>query len=897
MFTVKNKKKQKNNNPDVGLILPACFYSTRPARNAQQRIACQLAGMIIVLCWAAAVMANDKVKAESPNKTYHFDIPALIVHDALNRVAKQTGNQLFVSSELAETLTSSPVQGQYTVSGALAVLLKGTHLSGSLTEHGVIVIRYPKPDPKTNGDETVNTLNTKKTILASTIAFFVGGSGVNAAEVAVEDGRIYALEEVVVTATKRETSLQNTAMAITAVDSELIDKKNLVSMDDYLRNIPGVSMQDRGAGQNSIVIRGMATNPQFDDSTAGSYFGEIPISNIGSASQSGNAGNADLKLIDIERVEVLRGPQGTLYGSGSMAGTVRVVPNAPKLDSQEGRIATRISNTAEAGGDNYSVQGTFSTPLVEDKLAVRAVVYHIDNSGYIDNVAASEPTERITNFVENDGVVVKDEGDRGNNETTGLRLAALWQVTDQLDATFSYIEQDIEQDGWPEVELDVGTYKQARWQIGVGQDESEFIEEELELANILLNYDMGWAGLTSSTSWVDNSAAIGMNSSSTAHYRNNTASTDLFIQEIRLSSQWDGPFQLVTGLYYEDAERELHTLWLWSGDPALDPYPPTGLPKTTFDRVTTVEQKALFGELTYQFSEQWEATLGLRHFDYEQEEVASFLFNATPRYEDRVRSTDESDQIFKGAISYAANEDVLIYGQWAQGFRLGKGQGQPIECTNAGIEVGGIDSDRSDSLELGVKSSWSDGRVILNSAVYSTDWEDIPVFFRDEFDCARTVNAGKANSTGVEIELRALLTDSLVLDLSASTVDATLEDDSSIGEKGDDLPASADYNANIGIEYGFELGGYRSFARLDYAYVGEYYNNVQETGTPAGGFSQIHLKAGSTIGQFDVDLFVDNVANDDGFTWVEDNFTRFSGTSPAYRIRPRTIGVNLSYSF
>ena len=902
LCTVKNKKKQKNKKQNVGLIIPRVFHYTRPVRNAYPRIARQLVGMITVLCWGVAATANERA---ATYKSYHFDMPALVMHDALDRVAKKTGNQLLVSSELVETLTSSPVQGQYTVLGALNVLLKGTDLSGSLTEHGVIVVRYPKPDPKTNGDDTVNKMNAKKNILASTIAFFVGGSGVAAQ--AEDEGKGWVLEEIVVTAQKRETSLQDTAMAISAVSGEMIDKKGLVSMDDYLRNIPGVSMQERGAGQNSIVIRGMATSPQGDDSTAGAYFGETPISNIRSASQTGSAGNADIKLIDIERVEVLRGPQGTLYGSGSMAGTVRIIPNSPKLDKVGGSVATRLSNTSEAGGDNTSVQAVLNIPLIEDKLAVRGVVYRVDNSGFIDNVAGSQPTSEITDMVDNSGAVALDKDDRGSDTTTGFRLAALWQITDQFDATLSYIAQDIEQDGQPEVNLEAdGKYQQQRLQIGRGQNEDELIEVDLDLVNLVLSYDLGWGELMSSSSWLENDASTRTDVSSWSggpYFNNNVAPFESFTEELRFSSLWEGPTQLVAGVYYEDREEELHTFLQWVGDQSMDPYPPSGISRSQLDRVRNIKQKAVFGELSYSLSDQWEATVGARHFDYEIKEVSSLDSRGANLWTNRRLLTDETGQVYKGALSYTPTEDLLVYGQWAQGFRVGRAQVQSNTCTDAGIEVPGVDSDTSETIELGIKSSWMDNRVTFNAAIYQTNWDDIPVRLRTPAPlgglCSRLVNAGKAQSEGVEIELQALLADNLQVNLSVSTVDATLEETSSIGNKGDDLPGSADYNVNVGLEYGFTLASYSSFARVDYAYVGEYYNNLEQTGTEAGDFGQVHAKVGVNIGAVDLDLFVKNLTNDDGLTWVEETLVRFSGGTDqrAYRIRPRTIGMNISYRF
>ena len=149
------------------------------------------------------------------------------------------------------------------------------------------------------------------------------------------------LEEVIVTATKRETNLQETAAAVSVVSSDQIEKRHLVGMEDYLASLPAVSYQDRGAGSNTITIRGIALGSQLDtNSPVGSYFGEAPVTGLGPQVNGNQAGNADIKLVDVQRVEVLRGPQGTLYGSGSMGGTLRIIPRAPNMQRVEGSVAT-----------------------------------------------------------------------------------------------------------------------------------------------------------------------------------------------------------------------------------------------------------------------------------------------------------------------------------------------------------------------------------------------------------------------------------------------------------------------------------------------------------------------------------------------------------------------------
>jgi iron complex outermembrane recepter protein len=854
--------------------------------------------LLILTGFSNAVWPADAV--------YRLTLPVANASVTLDELAEKTGHSLFYPSSEISSFNTNPLDGSYTLPEALDALLKGTPLNAVVTKKGVIVISMA-PGAKNKDSEEDKNMNTKTGLWAAVAGFFVAsGAGADAAtaEGSAEFKRSGVLEEIVVTAQKREESLSDVPMAISAIGGDSIDKRNLVGMDDYLRTIPGVSFQDRGAGQNTIVIRGIATDPQLEASTTGAYFGETPIANLGGGNNSTDpAGGADIKLVDIERIEVLRGPQGTLYGAGSMGGTVRIIPKAPQLDRMEGSLGARYSHTGDNGGGNSMMQGVLNVPLIQDKLALRAVAYRFDNSGFIDNVAASQPTANITNLVNTYGVVAKDGDDRGSDSYTGFRLAALWQISDKLDATLTYLNQDIEQDGLPEVNLDAsGNYQQQRPQIGSNQDQHEFMESDVDLTNLVINYDLGWGAITSASSWLEGDSAVDVDVSagSLALPRSlvGNQSTEIFAQELRFASQWESPLQLVAGLYYEDRESEEKPTQVWYGDQSLDPFPSPDAPYFKLNRVRSSKQKAIFGELAYDLTAQWTATLGLRHFDYDTDEVTSLIFSGVPFFQNQQVKSDEIGQIYKGALSYKPGEDVLIYGQWAQGFRSGRGQILAPTCIAAGITASNIDSDRSETLELGIKSSWLDNRVVLNAAVYQIDWDDIPVSVLTG-TCFRVSNAGKAQSAGAEIELSARLTDNVQLDISASTVDATLEETSSIGNKGDDLPGSADYNASVGVEYNFALADYPGFVRLDYAYVGEYYNNVSKTGTPAGDFSQLHLKVGAQVSQINIDLFVNNLTDEDGLTWVESlraissDFTSNRG----YRIRPRTIGMNIGYHF
>jgi iron complex outermembrane recepter protein len=814
-----------------------------------------------------AVFGALSIPAFAEERVHSIAIESGSLQNAIVKLSTQTNVSIFAPSDVVGGKSAPRINGTMTLEAALSQLLNGLGLEFQRKGDGTYVIAFARNLKTGNSDNYKN------------------------------DGW---LEEIIVTAQKREESLSDVPMTISAVGADAIDKRNLVGMDDYLRTVPGVSFQDRGAGQNSIVIRGLATGPQLEDSTTGAYFGETPIANLGGGNAtSDSAGSADIKLVDVERIEILRGPQGTLYGASSMGGTVRIIPKAPQLEGMEGNLGARYSHTGDNGGGNTLVQGVLNLPLIQDKLALRAVAYRIDNSGFINNVAASQPTANITNLVNTYGAVAKDRGDRGNDSYTGFRMAALWQVSDTLDATLTYLNQDIEQDGFPEVNLDAsGNYQQQRPQIGSNQNQDEFLESDLDVTNLTINYDLGWGVITSASSWLDNDSAGGTDFSWVFVVPVNTAlikQSEIFAQELRFASRWEGSLQLVAGLYYEDKESGVKITAPWYGDPSLDPYPSPDAPFYYGNTVTNTKQKAVFGEFTYDLAAQWAVTLGMRHFNYDFDDARSFILGAVTQFQNLRSAADETGQTYKGVLSYKPSEDVLIYGQWAQGFRFGRSNIQTAACTAAGITVPDVDSDRSETLELGIKSAWLDNRIVFNAAVYQIDWDDIPITVVTP--CVLTLNAGKAQSKGVEIELSTRLTDNLQVDISASTVDATLQETSSIGNKGDDLPGSADYNASVGMEYSFAVADYPGFARLDYAYVGEYYSNVQKTGTPAGDFGQLHLKVGAQIGQLDIDLFVNNLTNEDGLTWVESVVSLYSTSHRGYRIRPRTIGMNIGYRF
>ena len=308
--------------------------------------------------------------------------------EAFRQLSEQTSTEFLFPYDLAESRTTQAVVGRHTVLNALDIMLRNTGLASGLSEKGAITI-FLSDSAFDSLEGRRNMNSTKKNILASTIAFFVGSGAQTVvaqdqSNVSQQAGQDWLLEEVIVTATKRETSLQDTAMSISVLGADEIERKSLVSMRDYLNTVPGVTSFDRGPGYNQITIRGIGFS-QLEQSSVSSYFGEIPLS-----SPVGQGHSTDIKMVDLARVEVLRGPQGTLYGSGAMAGTVRNIPNAPDLNEFGGSVDVGYNATSKSDDGSNKIIGVLNVPLIEGALALRVAAYRYDVAGYVDRVSTPE---------------------------------------------------------------------------------------------------------------------------------------------------------------------------------------------------------------------------------------------------------------------------------------------------------------------------------------------------------------------------------------------------------------------------------------------------------------------------------------------------------------------------
>ena len=740
----------------------------------------------------------------------------------------------------------------------------------------------------------------KKFNLAFAIAGLCAAGG--GAQLVYAQTDALVLEEVVVTASKRgDVSAQETALSISVASDDLIVKSGMVGMDDFLRTVPSVNFLDRGAGRNGLVVRGVSASPQTDVTT-GVYIDEATVTGLGSYF----GGNPDLKYVDMQRVEVLRGPQGTLYGDGSMAGTVRAITNKPDLTAFSAEIVGEYSSTANKGDDNTMLQGVLNMPVIKDTLAIRVVAYDYDNSGFYENVAGSNPDKQI--WAGAFGGVTTDSEDVGSDQYTGGRISVLWQPTDNLTANLIHIQQDIEQSGIPESLMVLGETRRAPFQRQTGAGEA--LTMDLDLTNLEINWDLGSFVLTSSTSVAETEELqdrdVGMyfgpllGVDDIPLYLADSGGVDSFAQELRLNTQFDGRWQFLIGAFYQDLERTLGQDFVFEGQPELDPFGGLLLFESTL--VETVEQIAFFGEVTFDLTDSLSAVAGIRRYDFDQsaKDQNDGLFNGG--FTSNSLSSDDSGNTYKLGLTYTPSDDTTVYGTFAQGFRLGgphplippevcdfdgdgliDGVGVPIPDT--------IASDELDSFEIGAKFVLANGRATLNVAAYQVEWEGIPVAQVADCGFELTLNAGEAESRGVEIEGQVLMSDIWSMNYGLSYVSAELTDQApGLGESGDRLPGSPEFQMSVGLQADFDLMGRPTYLRTDVTHIGEYFNNLQEAGPEAGDYTTINLRAGINVTEkISLSVFARNLTNEDGLTWIETEL----GDGRANYLRPRTIGIQL----
>lgn len=711
-----------------------------------------------------------------------------------------------------------------------------------------------------------------------------------------------AIEEVIVTAQKREESLQEIPVSIRAIGQHELEQLGVVSFEDYARGQAGLSFNAGGRssrGADIPVIRGVAQlNPQGP--TTAFYLDETPLQ----PQETERVGMPDPNMFDINRVEILRGPQGDLYGSSAMGGTIRVIPNKPDPEVFEGRVDFGM-DSVDGGGVGGSVNAMVNIP-VSETAALRLVGTYDDEPGWIDLVP--EPSLGTT-----------AESDVNDVSARQVRAALRWEATDNLVITPSVFWQDVEEDRsrYVAYEQSAAAGKPIDVNAGVPEDS----ENSFSVGNLLIEYEMANGSFTSSSTiysldWEANLIAtgivhlvVGPPLESTVLY--DEGSEDQLIQEFRYTSSLDGPFNFIVGAFYREIEHEFFQEAY--SDRFMDVF---GTDVIFYKEGETekLDELALYGQGTWQFNEQWEASVGLRWFDYKRDRytpTTSGIFGF-PERRDNITEDGVSPTF---SLRYFANDNAMLYGRVANGFRPGFGFATifPPPCApelaELGIDpdsgVGTVDSDDLWSYEFGAKTSWADDRVVVNASVYHQDWTDLQTAISLDCGFVLSANAGKATIDGIEIETQARATENLTLSLNVGYTDAKLAEDATEigGFDGDRLPGVSEWTIGASAEYDFAISGLPSSLRLNYSYSSDYYQSFSEADkSPINrqpDLSLLGLRFGMEYESWNFALYVKNLTDEFklGMCAPEAAFRVPQPNYTTCATRPRTIGFNVSKYF
>ncbi len=738
------------------------------------------------------------------------------------------------------------------------------------------------------------------------------------------------LEEIVVTATKRRESLQDVPLAVSAVSTADIQVRGFSQYAEYLNTLPGVFFNDVGPGTSEVRIRGIVATGGVGGEVA-TYFGETLTS-----ARTNGGGKPNLRLVDIDRVEVLRGPQGTLFGASALTGVLRIIPAAPDPKEFEIDVGARGFSTAHSDDESYHIEGVVNIPLIQDELALRLVGYQDDIAGYIDNVVpAQDLIDYSFLFGLPDGTAVVpgnpafSRRDINAEDTSGVRAALLWQATDHLRFDLSYATQDVTLDSEPQIAPFAGPYAQQR---ALDAFEHGKFTEGLDVASLVASYEWQNASLTSITSWTRMTRTDSTDLSILAELiglppipwaLRNDSEGKVFTQEMRLQSRGESRLQWLLGAFYLDQSSDFTQF-------APDYSCPACLPTALFGqdfalqmtpggnpRFFNQQQRSIFGEVSYEFLPRWTLGVGGRYLEDELEsmgaEYQGLLVDGVLPAQPLVSAT--TDEVNPSAyVRFEASDALTLYAQAARGFRSGVvnqplSYSPPCDDDAAAIGLKAIsDPDTLWSYELGAKARLADGRVAINAAVFRQRWEGVQLrsSFAEDDGCAfnGTFNAGDVDGEGAELELTAQLTHRWRVNVAGAYVRNEFDSISpgigyiAVGER---VSGAPEKNASAGLQYDFPLSGsWEAFARADYLYVGDVHQNFEFDETTGDviirrqdSYQATNARVGFKFRELAFEVFGRNLTDERAVVTLTDPAMGERETL----LRPREIGVEARYSF
>ncbi|WP_243455594.1 TonB-dependent receptor [Sphingosinicella sp. BN140058] len=780
-----------------------------------------------------------------------------------------------------------------------------------------------------------------------------GGDPSGTADQGSSDGRIGDEDEIIVTAQKREENLQDVPIAITALGTAKLEQLQVNDFQDYARNIPSISVQSGGPGFNNVYFRGVASGENANHSgplpSVGTYLDEQPITTT--------TGALDIHVFDIARVEALAGPQGTLYGASSQAGTVRIITNKPDTSGFYGEANAEV-NTVAHGEQGYIGEAFINAPI-SDRAAVRVVGWYRKDAGYIDNIPGTLTFPSSGISFDNDALV---EDDYNDVETYGARAA----LKIELDDEWTILPQVMAQK-----QVSHGFFAQERGldelqvqQFNPERNEDKWYQAALTVTGKIGNFDLTYAGaymqrqIDGQSDYVDYAyfydALAGYG---TYFYDNdgNLVNPNQYIQsddsftkqshELRFSSPADKPVRLIAGLFYQRQEHNIEQNYIIDNIADSITVPGTESDIWLTKQIRVDRDYAAFGEVTADMTSKLSFTLGTRIYRYRNSLKGFFGYSSGYSSKTGVaacfapasvsgspctnldNTTSDTDFIHRLNVTYKVTDDALVYATVSRGFRPGGIN------RRTGPGFGPYQADFIDNYEAGFKTSWWNNRIRFNAAIYQLNWSDIQLSFLGANGLTVIRNAGDARIRGAELDFFVRPATGFTISAGAayndaqskndfcryanSQSDCTIpgpggEDNEILAPEGTRLPLTSRFKANALARYEFPVGANRGHFQINVVHEGRRTSDLRLVERAIQGdldeYTTVDLSTGIKAGRWNAELYVKNLFDvngalgnsiqcAEGICGDPEGLTAIGPKVYTYVTRPRTIGLRVGTRF
>ncbi|WDE11406.1 TonB-dependent receptor [Thalassomonas haliotis] len=769
------------------------------------------------------------------------------------------------------------------------------------------------------------------------------------------------IEVIEVTATKRVQSIQSTPVSVQAMSDADLRDNNIGNFDDFVRYMPNVTVGGRGPGQADVFIRGMAIQPisvmlsgaQGTSPNVALYIDEQPVTAPGR--------NLDVYATDLERIEVLAGPQGTLFGASSQAGTVRYITKKPDTDTFEAGFTSGIANT-HSGEISTNVEGFINLPLTDD-LAFRAALYSVNKGGYIDNVAGEftlDPSintevadsvkglgeDTVYQSANNTALVEKDFND---SFYKGARLGLKYDINDDWELLVQHTQQELGADGVFDYDPEVGDLKvqryfpdklrdefsQTSWTVNGTISDLElvytgaFLDREVEQAIDYTGYNNSGGFIPWYTcSYASEEVSYRECLDPTKGFKGQQDQTRI-THEFRIATDAEQPLRFIGGVYYDDFEIETQDDFVYLATPELGFVPnapisganninPNARPAGVafFNDITRIEEQiAVFGEVSYDLTDNLTLTAGLRWYEIESDFTGSSNFAEKGVDGDSGRDYDSSgghsdkplksdDTITKFNISYQATDAILLYATYSEGFRPGGfNRGGGIASANPDfpdVEVT-YETDDVTNYEFGWKAMLLDNTLRFNANLYYIEWDNMQVSRFDPVNVSILTfieNAADSEVKGFEGDIAWQATDNLTLlaaysynDTELTALNAQVIEMAPIGSS---LPLTPEFQGNLRARYDWEIDEYLVNWQVAGQYAGSSYSSIVDSEREKqDSYTLLNASFGIEKESWSAKIYIDNLTDKRAELFInnQDDIPRVSTN------RPRTMGLTFTYTY